>query len=95
MASVVMSTKGQIVIPKEIREQLRLDAGTRLAVSLEDGDRIVLRREAAGRVSDWRRWRGVLRGTRALEEHLEEHRKEIEDDERLLGRLRDAGVDSR
>ena len=42
MATTVLSTKGQIVIPKAVREALELRAGTRLSVEIE-GEAIVLR----------------------------------------------------
>jgi AbrB family looped-hinge helix DNA binding protein len=35
--TVVLSTKGQIVVPKEIRERAGLGAGDKLEVSLENG----------------------------------------------------------
>jgi AbrB family looped-hinge helix DNA binding protein len=35
--TVTMSTKGQIVVPKEIRERAGMDAGDELEISLEDG----------------------------------------------------------
>ena len=34
---ITMSTKGQIVLPSDIREALSLDAGSKLAVFYEDG----------------------------------------------------------
>lgn len=34
---ITMSTKGQIVLPSEMREALSLDAGSKLAVFYEDG----------------------------------------------------------
>lgn len=35
--TVTMSTKGQIVVPKKIRQRAGLDAGDRLEISLENG----------------------------------------------------------
>ena len=34
---ITMSTKGQIVLPSEMREALSLDSGSKLAVFCEDG----------------------------------------------------------
>ena len=34
---ITMSTKGQVVLPSEMREALSLDAGSKLAVFCEDG----------------------------------------------------------
>jgi AbrB family looped-hinge helix DNA binding protein len=43
MAEVVLSSKGQVVIPKETRERLGLVPGTSMLL-LEEGDTIILRR---------------------------------------------------
>jgi AbrB family looped-hinge helix DNA binding protein len=43
MADTTVSTKGQVVIPKEIRERLGWEPGTSLEVE-DRGDRVVLRR---------------------------------------------------
>jgi AbrB family looped-hinge helix DNA binding protein len=40
--TTVMSTKGQVILPKTIRDQLRWDAGTRLMVECT-GDVVVLK----------------------------------------------------
>lgn len=45
MHVVKLSSKGQIVIPKEVRKKHRLDRGTDL-VLLESGDALVLRKKA-------------------------------------------------
>ncbi len=37
-----VSTKGQLVIPAEMRASLGISAGTRIAITL-DGDRLILR----------------------------------------------------
>ena len=43
IAATKMSTKGQIVIPKKLREKLGLQPGDPLAMAV-DGDRLVLRK---------------------------------------------------
>ena len=43
IAATKMSTKGQIVIPKQLREKLGLQPGDPLAMAV-DGDRLVLRK---------------------------------------------------
>ncbi len=77
MASVVLSSKGQVVLPKEVRDKLGLGPGDNLLVRLED-EHIVLERAPRGRGKGWRRWRGALKSTRALDELVEEHRSEVE-----------------
>jgi AbrB family looped-hinge helix DNA binding protein len=43
LSATKMSTKGQIVIPKRLREALGLEPGDPLAMAV-DGDRLVLRK---------------------------------------------------
>jgi AbrB family looped-hinge helix DNA binding protein len=74
---VRVSSKGQIVIPKAIRQQLGIAQGDACEVEVREGE-MVLR--PVRRSGDWRRWQGLLRGTTALEEHLDEHRREVEGD---------------
>ncbi len=69
-----ISSKGQIVLPKAVRERLGWTEGTELVVEVE-GDRVVLRRnERRG----WRRWRGRLEGADVLEVLEREHAEEVE-----------------
>ncbi len=72
-----MSAKGQLVVPKDIRREVGLELGGRVNVRLESG-RIVL--EPADTRPHWLDLRGVLRGTTALQDHLRDHRDEIERD---------------
>lgn len=52
--STTLTSKGQLVIPKPVRDQLHLRAGAKLKVSV-DGTRIVLEAGApkARRLADW------------------------------------------
>ena len=76
MASVVVSSKGQVVLPKEVRDQLRLARGARLTIEIEDGEiRLSPLRPVPG---NWRNWKGVLKNKRALQDHLREHREEVD-----------------
>lgn len=79
MATTTVSSKGQIVIPRALREKYRLTSGTRLEVS-ESDDGLVLapvkRARSSRRQGGWRALRGVAKGTAALKEHLAEHRRE-------------------
>jgi AbrB family looped-hinge helix DNA binding protein len=38
----VMGERGQLVIPKDIRDKMKLEPGTRLVAILHDGDKIML-----------------------------------------------------
>lgn len=80
MQVISLSSKGQLVLPKGIREQLALKPGDRLRVELV-GNRIILEPVREEPRRGWRRWGGAFRGSRMLEEHLAEHRLEVERDE--------------
>ncbi len=71
-----LSSKGQVIIPADIREELRLKEGTEFAVRAR-GRAVVL--EPMKRRS-WRLWRGVLKGKDILAALEKEHRAEIERD---------------
>ena len=77
MTTVQLSTKGQIVIPKEFREQLHLNEGDLLSVEVS-GESLVFSKVKEG---NWRRWRGTLRGTSSLQEHEREHKEEVKGEE--------------
>jgi AbrB family looped-hinge helix DNA binding protein len=82
VATTRLSQRGQVVIPKTIRDRLGIERGQVLEVEEIEGA-IVLRvktQAAAPAGRDWRRWRGVLKGSGALQELEEEHRREIEQD---------------
>lgn len=74
-----VSSKGQIVIPRALREKYRLTTGTRLEIA-ESGEGLVLAplkpAKASRRQAGWRALRGSAKGTNALKDHLAEHRRE-------------------
>ena len=74
MLTVTLSSKGQIVLPQDIRRMLGLQEGDKLAVSLKDRT-VSLTPLPAERAADWQRWRGELAGTNALAEHVAGARK--------------------
>jgi AbrB family looped-hinge helix DNA binding protein len=79
MATTTLSSKGQVVIPRHLREKHRLTPGLRLQVR-ETDEGIVLSPIKRGRRSDtraaWQSLRGCAKGTGALKQHLAEHRRE-------------------
>jgi AbrB family looped-hinge helix DNA binding protein len=48
MSTAILSTKGQLVIPSEIRKALHLQPGDRVAFNLE-GERLIMRRDETKR----------------------------------------------
>lgn len=76
MPTVTVSSKGQIVIPLDLRKELNLKEGEQLEVSA-NAEAIVLTRVRTRMARrTWRSWSGALAGSNALEEHRKEHRKE-------------------
>jgi AbrB family looped-hinge helix DNA binding protein len=79
MATTTVSSKGQVVIPRHLREKHHLTSGTRLEVSETDEGLVlspVTRAPSAARHAGWRSLRGCAKGTDALKQHLAEHRRE-------------------
>jgi len=72
----IIGERGQIVIPKQIRDKLGLERGTILEVETTgDGNLIVLRPMRKKR-KDWREWIGTLEGEGLIREYLKEKKKE-------------------
>ena len=67
-----VSTKGQIVIPAKLREELGLEPGTQLVIERE-GDAIILRPLTAAYI---RNLRGYFPGSAMGELRAREHRKD-------------------
>ena len=76
MQTLPVSRDGQLVLPKTLREEVGLAQGGTVDVRIEDG-RIVLA-PIRGDKGDWRRWEGLLAGSDALRQHVEEHRAEVQ-----------------
>ncbi len=53
MQTVTLSTKGQLVIPRPVRDALRLEAGALLRVRVE-GSRIVIERASPAMPGAWK-----------------------------------------
>jgi AbrB family looped-hinge helix DNA binding protein len=71
MDTITVSAKGQIAIPKAIRDQLGLDEGTRLDLKV-DGTTITLTKS-----QDWRKLYGAAAGTDLLDRYEEDKREEL------------------
>ncbi|MFZ5821152.1 MAG: AbrB/MazE/SpoVT family DNA-binding domain-containing protein [Chloroflexota bacterium] len=71
-----LSSKGQLVLPKKIREQLYLKNGDQFQARVLDG-KIILDPVKNGVIE---RLHGILAGSDVLKDLEEEHRREVEHD---------------
>ena len=76
MLTVRVTSKGQISLPKPVRDQFNLRAGSELAVEVE-GHQIIMRRVAR---RDWRELRGAFQGPSLVEARAQERREELRQD---------------
>ena len=79
MAITTVSSKGQVVIPRHLREKHRLTSGVRLQISETDEGLVlspIRRARPSAGLPGWRALRGSAKDTDALKQHLEEHRRE-------------------
>lgn len=93
MAVVKMSSKGQLVVPAEMRKKLGIKPGQKVNLALVDGKAVITPLPE----DPIKALRGALKGrpsmTKAL---LEDRRKEIEREEKVTSRLlRRSRLDSR
>ena len=79
----VISSKGQLVIPSQLRRELGIKAGTGVSIERE-GDRIILVPDS--KVS-WKNMRGSLKGKRSALDILQEERERERENERRRERL--------
>jgi len=79
MAKATVSSKGQIAIPKAVRERLNLTAGTEVVLDVQ-GETLILKR-LVREFPDWRTMRGMARGGESLTQALvDEHAAELAHD---------------
>ena len=78
--------KGQVVIPKELRDELGIEPGDEVIFWLE-GDELRLKRYQLPKTL-----RGRWAGSNMLEEYRAEKRRELEKEERRAGPPRSSGT---
>ena len=76
MEKVTVSSKGQIAIPKQVREALNLTEGTKLTLEVRGHDIVLSKGDG------WRKLRGAARGIQ--KDFLEFRREEREKEEREI-----------
>ena len=86
MTKTTVLPKGQIVIPKAVRERLNLKAGTEVSIDVQ-GEALVVKRLVRNH-PDWRTMEGMARGGPSLTKALMEERaaEKAHDDARVQGR---------
>lgn len=73
MLKAHVSSRGQIALPKSVRDQLGLGEGTSLTVRVE-GDEVILRKAPA---DSWKRWESCLKDTDLLGDLAQERHREL------------------
>ncbi|MFZ0960298.1 MAG: AbrB/MazE/SpoVT family DNA-binding domain-containing protein [Terriglobia bacterium] len=73
MLKARVSSRGQLALPKEVRDQLGLGEGVSLTVRVE-GDEVILRKLVVG---NWREWEGRFKGSDLLGDLARDRRKEL------------------
>ena len=73
MVKATVSSKGQIAIPKAVREQLNLKPGTEVELDVQ-GQTLLMRR-IVSKFPDWRTMRGMVKTGPSLTKALEEERR--------------------
>jgi AbrB family looped-hinge helix DNA binding protein len=85
MTKATVSSKGQIAIPKIVRDRLQLKPGTQVAIDVK-GETLVMKRIVSG-FPDWRTMEGMVSTGPSLTKALEkEHREELEREDLRLKR---------
>jgi AbrB family looped-hinge helix DNA binding protein len=82
---VKLSSKGQIVIPKEVREKLGLKAGDKIKLEVEEGRRVIIQPSVKPPKDVF-----VKAGDRLIEEALQEAKRV--DEEKIREMLKSLGV---
>jgi AbrB family looped-hinge helix DNA binding protein len=70
--TVYFSTKGQVVIPRRLRQELEIEEGTK-AIVYRESDHIVLKPITRSHIN---RLRGSLKGTGAMKTFIAERKRE-------------------
>jgi AbrB family looped-hinge helix DNA binding protein len=76
MLKARVSSRGQLVLPKEVRDQLGLGEGACVTVRVES-DEVILRKAVS---ENWREWEGRFKGSDLLGDLARSRRKEFAHD---------------
>ena len=78
MTKATISTKGQIAIPKAVRQRLNLQAGTQVSIDVQ-GEALVMKRLVPNH-PDWRTMRGMAKGDSLTKALVEDRAAELAHD---------------
>ncbi len=70
-----VSSKGQMVIPAEIRQTLGIEAGTRIAIRIEGEELVLSPQTLASKLLVLKGLRGCMAGTSSMTDRLLEERR--------------------
>jgi AbrB family looped-hinge helix DNA binding protein len=85
MTRATISSKGQIAIPKAVRERLNLKTGTEVSIDVQ-GEALIMKRLVRN-YPDWHTMRGMFRGANLLKDLTDERAAEIaRDNAQIQGR---------
>lgn len=76
MLKARVSSRGQLALPKEVRDQLGLGEGDHLTVRVK-GDEVILRKVISG---NWREWEGRFKDSNLLRDLARSRREELAHD---------------
>jgi AbrB family looped-hinge helix DNA binding protein len=86
MTKATVSSKGQIAIPKAVRERLNLKAGTEVVIDVQ-GEALVMKRLVRD-LPDWHTMRGMFRGADLLQDLANERASELARDDARINKGR-------
>ncbi len=74
----IVGERGQIVIPKQIRERLGLEKGMVLEVETTIDDNVIVLRPIRKKRKDWKDWIGAFEKEGLVKEYLKDKKSEKE-----------------
>ena len=77
MLKARLSSRGQVALPKVVREQLGLTEGDQLTIRVEAGEVILRKSEGS-----WREWQARFRGSDLIKDLARERRQELTRDKK-------------
>jgi len=80
--TVLLSSKGQVVIPKRIRESLGLKKGSLIEIEAKKGIIYLKPLKGEEKISHWQDLRGLIKGRFSTEKFLKERTKERDKENR-------------